>query len=45
MKPLPLPMEMAAETTYFTHISHRLGRHEISARLPANIKLAYDGLK
>lgn len=38
--------EMAAETTYFTHISHRLGRHEdISKRLPANIKLAYDGLK
>ncbi|QKJ28494.1 MBL fold metallo-hydrolase [Mucilaginibacter mali] len=38
--------EMAAETTYFTHISHRLGRHQdISKRLPANIKLAYDGLK
>ncbi|MES2275495.1 MAG: MBL fold metallo-hydrolase [Bacteroidota bacterium] len=38
--------EMAAETTYFTHISHRLGRHEeVSARLPANIKLAYDGMK
>lgn len=38
--------EMAAETTYFTHISHRLGRHEdISRQLPPNIKLAYDGLK
>lgn len=38
--------EMNAETTYFTHISHRLGRHQdISAQLPPNIKLAYDGLK
>lgn len=38
--------EMGAETTYFTHISHRLGRHEdISVQLPAHIKLAYDGLK
>lgn len=38
--------EMGAETTYFTHISHRLGRHEdISAQLPAHVKLAYDGLK
>jgi phosphoribosyl 1,2-cyclic phosphate phosphodiesterase len=38
--------EMQAETTYFTHISHRLGRHDdVSARLPANVKLAYDGLQ
>jgi phosphoribosyl 1,2-cyclic phosphate phosphodiesterase len=38
--------EMAAETTYFTHISHRLGRHQdVSAQLPPNIKLAYDELK
>ena len=38
--------EMQAGTTYFTHISHRLGRHaDISAKLPENIKLAYDGLK
>lgn len=38
--------EMNADMTYFTHISHRLGRHaDISARLPANVKLAYDGLK
>jgi phosphoribosyl 1,2-cyclic phosphate phosphodiesterase len=37
--------EIGAETTYFTHISHRLGTHqEISAELPAGIKLAYDGL-
>lgn len=38
--------EMNAETTYFTHISHRLGRHQaISTQLPDNIKLAYDGLR
>ena len=37
--------EMGAETTYFTHISHRLGRHaEISVELPPGIELAYDGL-
>jgi len=38
--------EMAADVTYFTHISHRLGRHaDISQQLPPHIKLAYDGLK
>jgi len=38
--------EMAADITYFTHISHRLGRHaDISQQLPPHIKLAYDGLK
>lgn len=37
---------IGAETTYFTHISHRLGRHEdITKELPPGIKLAYDGLK
>lgn len=38
--------EMGAKQTYFTHISHRLGRHaDVSAELPPNIHLAYDGLK
>jgi phosphoribosyl 1,2-cyclic phosphate phosphodiesterase len=33
-----------AETTYFTHISHKLGKHEdVSAYLPKGIQLAYDG--
>ena len=37
--------EIGAEKTYFTHISHRLGKHEsILALLPKNITLAYDGL-
>lgn len=36
---------IGAESTYFTHISHNLGLHEeVSKELPANIKLAYDGL-
>lgn len=38
--------EVGAEITYFTHISHRLGKHaDIEAELPAGIKLAYDGLQ
>lgn len=37
--------EIGAQKTYFTHISHRLGRHQsILALLPKNITLAYDGL-
>jgi len=38
--------EIGAEQTYFTHISHRLGRHrDIAKELPAGIQLAYDGLQ
>ena len=38
--------DMDAEITYFTHISHKLGKHEeISDLLPPNIKLAFDGLE
>ncbi len=34
------------EKTYFTHISHKLGTHAaVEAKLPANIRLAFDGLK
>ncbi|WEK18159.1 MAG: MBL fold metallo-hydrolase [Candidatus Pedobacter colombiensis] len=37
--------KIGAETTYFTHISHNLGLHAVVEKdLPANIKLAYDGL-
>ncbi|WP_342647605.1 MBL fold metallo-hydrolase [Mucilaginibacter sp. CSA2-8R] len=37
---------IGAETTYFTHISHRLGKHaDVSLELPQGIQLAYDGLK
>ena len=38
--------EIGAETTYLTHISHRLGRYAaISRELPDGIELAYDGLQ
>lgn len=38
--------DIGAETTYFTHISHRLGKHaDISKELPEGIELAYDGLR
>lgn len=38
--------EIGAEQTYFTHISHRLGKHaDVSAELPEGIYLAYDRLK
>ena len=38
--------EIGAGETYFTHISHRLGKHEdVMKHLPPNIVLAYDGLK
>jgi phosphoribosyl 1,2-cyclic phosphate phosphodiesterase len=38
--------EIGAEKTYFTHMSHRMGKHEdISKDLPLNIELAYDGLR
>lgn len=37
--------KVGAEITYFTHISHNLGLHAVVEKdLPANIKLAYDGL-
>jgi len=43
---LELTEELKAEQTYFTHISHRLGRHEeINRELPQGVELAYDGLK
>ena len=39
-------LEIGAETTYFTHISHRLGKHaDVAAELPPGIELAYDRLK
>lgn len=43
---IALALEIGAEQTYFTHISHQLGTHdEVSKELPKNIFLAYDGLK
>jgi phosphoribosyl 1,2-cyclic phosphate phosphodiesterase len=37
--------KISAEKTYFTHISHKLGKHiDVSKELPKGIELAYDGL-
>ncbi|UKT62194.1 MBL fold metallo-hydrolase [Pedobacter mucosus] len=38
--------KVGAEMTYLTHISHNLGLHNsVEEKLPANIRLAFDGLK
>lgn len=43
---IDLVVELKIPKAYFTHISHQLGLHEeINAKLPANIELAWDGLK
>lgn len=43
---LAFAAEVGAEMTYFTHISHNLGKHaDVEKELPANIRLAYDGLE
>ncbi len=40
-----LSQELEIEQTYLTHISHKLGVHKsVSAGLPENVKLAFDGL-
>lgn len=42
---ISLIQEVKPQQGYLTHISHELGLHrEVSAGLPDNIKLAYDGL-
>jgi len=43
---IEIAQTIKAEKTYFTHISHQLGLHNIIEKeLPENIYLAYDGLK
>jgi phosphoribosyl 1,2-cyclic phosphate phosphodiesterase len=38
--------KLQPEVAYLTHISHQLGSHEeVSAELPKNVHLAYDGLQ
>jgi len=37
--------DINADMTYFTHVSHNLGKYEdLMHELPANIRMAYDGL-
>ena len=43
---LDLVKELKPKKAYFTHISHLMGRHaDVSAELPENVELAYDGLE
>jgi phosphoribosyl 1,2-cyclic phosphate phosphodiesterase len=43
---IELSEKINAKETYFTHISHDMGRHnEINSVLPPHIHLAYDGLE
>jgi phosphoribosyl 1,2-cyclic phosphate phosphodiesterase len=40
-----IALEINAEKTYFTHISHKMGMHEaVNAMLPEKMELGYDGL-
>ena len=41
-----LAIELKAATTYFTHLSHQMGKHkDVNMELPAGIELAYDNLR
>jgi phosphoribosyl 1,2-cyclic phosphate phosphodiesterase len=43
---IEVAQKVNADMTYLTHISHKMGLHaEVEKELPANIRLAYDGLK
>jgi phosphoribosyl 1,2-cyclic phosphate phosphodiesterase len=42
---LALVDEVKPKLAYFTHICHDLAHEETNAALPANVKLAHDGLK
>jgi phosphoribosyl 1,2-cyclic phosphate phosphodiesterase len=37
---------IGAKKTYFTHLSHKMGKHgEVSAELPDQVAIAYDGMQ
>lgn len=43
---IDLAIEVQAESTYLTHMSHRMGKHkEVEKVLPDGVNMAYDGLK
>jgi phosphoribosyl 1,2-cyclic phosphate phosphodiesterase len=42
---LALVRELKPKHAWFTHICHDLGHAETNARLPENVRLAYDGLQ
>lgn len=41
---LALVRELQPKRAWFTHICHDLGHEQANARLPQNVRLAYDGL-
>jgi phosphoribosyl 1,2-cyclic phosphate phosphodiesterase len=41
---LDVVARLAPRRAYLTHMTHDLGHSETSARLPAGVELAYDGL-
>lgn len=41
---LALVEELKPKRTWFTHIAHELGHEATNARLPQNVRMAYDGL-
>ena len=43
---ISLARELGVSHTYFTHISHQMGKHaDVSGELPPGMHLAYDGLE
>jgi phosphoribosyl 1,2-cyclic phosphate phosphodiesterase len=42
---LALVAELKPKRAWFTHICHDLGHEAVNAKLPANVRLAYDGLQ
>jgi phosphoribosyl 1,2-cyclic phosphate phosphodiesterase len=42
---LALVNELKPKRAWFTHICHDLGHQAANAKLPQNVRLAYDGLK
>lgn len=42
---IEIARRLKPKQTYFTHISHELDHESTNARLPANMALAYDGLR
>ncbi|MEO6923360.1 MAG: MBL fold metallo-hydrolase [Bryocella sp.] len=44
-KSISLANKIAPKQAYFTHISHDLDHNAVNSELPANMRLAHDGLK
>jgi len=43
---IDLALELEAEKTYFTHLSHKMGKHrDVEKELPENMEIAFDGLQ